>query len=161
MKITITSNINLDDYQYISNQHGYQLYRKIVDGKGQWVAQDQDCLEPPFPITYQQALGYEPIIRSDIEKLRYDLGKKLLGNTDTAYQCTATQIVRDLYDQFPGVEFIDEMDLGDKVRLKFNVPRNFEYQEELENYLNNCGCKYTLLNTMLRIDAPEDEEYIL
>ena len=161
MKITITANINLDDYQYIGNQHGYQLYRKIVNGKGQWVAQDQDSLEPPFPITYQQALGYEPIIRSDIEKLRYDLGKKLLGSADAGYQYTATQIVRDLYDQFPRVEFIDETDLGDMVRLKFNVPRNFEQHAELEDYLNNCGCKYTLLNTMLRIDAPEEEEYII
>lgn len=75
-------NIDLSEYKYVSNVRGYQTYRKIVNGKGVWVAQDQDRKHPPFPITYDQALGYEPIITehsTNAEKLGYEVGKALFG----------------------------------------------------------------------------------
>ena len=53
--------INLNEYDYVACRNGYLTYRKIVDGKGLWVAQVQDKKNEPFPITYEQALGYEPI----------------------------------------------------------------------------------------------------
>ena len=55
----------------------YYLYRKIENGKGKWLAEDSETGEI-FPITYMQARGYEPIIRSSIEELSYTLGKILL-----------------------------------------------------------------------------------
>lgn len=66
------------EYEYISNVNGYQVYRKIENGKGVWAAHDQEGKNPPFPISYEQARGYEPIITNPTEKLRSDLGKMLL-----------------------------------------------------------------------------------
>lgn len=62
-----------NDYEFIENRNGYEIYRKIVNGKGVWKA-SKDGKE--FPITYDQARGYEPI--DNEEKLRIKLGKMLL-----------------------------------------------------------------------------------
>ena len=80
-----SKDVNLSEYEYVANQRGYQTYRKIVDGKGVWAAQDQDEKYPAFPITYDQALGYEPIITehtSNAERLGYEVGKALFGPKD-------------------------------------------------------------------------------
>lgn len=55
----------------------YELYRKIENGRGKWLAEDTRTGEF-FPITYEQALGYEPIRPTGIEKLSRELGKMLL-----------------------------------------------------------------------------------
>lgn len=76
------NDIKLSEYEYVANRNGYQTYRKIVNGKGVWVAQDQDKKYPPFPITYNQALGHDPIITehsSNAERLGYEVGQMLFN----------------------------------------------------------------------------------
>lgn len=67
--------IDMDDYKYVTNMNGYLIYRKIVGGKGKWKAKHQDGGES-FDITYEQALGYQPI--DSEQKLQMELGR-LLG----------------------------------------------------------------------------------
>lgn len=55
----------------------YELYRKIENGKGKWIAEDSRTGEV-FRITYEQARGYEPIRPTPIENLSIELGKILL-----------------------------------------------------------------------------------
>lgn len=55
----------------------YDLYRKIENGKGKWLAEDTETGEI-FPITYEQARGYEPIRPTETEKLARELGRILL-----------------------------------------------------------------------------------
>ena len=55
----------------------YNLYRKIENDKGKWLAEDTETCEI-FPITYQQALGCEPIRPTPISNLSIELGKILL-----------------------------------------------------------------------------------
>ena len=55
----------------------YELYRKIENGKGKWIAEDSATGEI-FPITYAQARGEEPIRPTEAEKLSKHLGKILL-----------------------------------------------------------------------------------
>lgn len=69
--------INLNEYQYVSSKGKHNLYRKIENGKGKWVAENIENGEI-FPITYEQALGYEPINPTGIENLARELGRKLL-----------------------------------------------------------------------------------
>lgn len=77
--------MNGDTYEYVDNVDGYWIYRAIVDGKGVWRAMPQGSDESQFdslsfPISYDQARGFEPIDEpSAIRKLRKDLGKKLLS----------------------------------------------------------------------------------
>ena len=68
------------ELEYVGNVNGYQVYRKIVDGRGKWFAHYQDDpAETMFPITYDQARGFEDMpARSDVEQLGRDLGKQLL-----------------------------------------------------------------------------------
>lgn len=61
------------DYEYITSRRGYNIYRKIVDGKGKWKA-EKDGKE--MDITYNQALGYEPL--DNAEALGMELGRMLL-----------------------------------------------------------------------------------
>lgn len=65
--------MNLTGYKYIDSRNGYEIYRKIVNGKGRWAAKRSDGYV--FRITYHQALGYDPI--DNIEALRMELGKAL------------------------------------------------------------------------------------
>ena len=55
----------------------YELYRKIENGKGKWIAEDSTTGEI-FPITYAQAREEEPIRPTETEKLSKHLGKILL-----------------------------------------------------------------------------------
>lgn len=45
-------------FEYVTSRRGYSIYRKIVDGKGKWKAEKDGEIKD---ITYQQALGYEPL----------------------------------------------------------------------------------------------------
>lgn len=73
--------INKNEYQHagcISKTNVvYELYRKIENGKGKWIAEDSTTGEV-FPITYAQARGEEPIRPTEIGKLSKHLGKILL-----------------------------------------------------------------------------------
>lgn len=62
-----------DGYTYIDSRNGYQIGRKIENGRGKWIAEKNGVR---FAITYDQARGYAPIDRS--EALRMQLGQKLL-----------------------------------------------------------------------------------
>jgi len=81
-KITASA-IDLDEYTLMTSpDNEYDIYRKIVDDKGVWVAQDREQNYPPFSITYEQALGYQPITEheSNAHKLSRELGRALFGN---------------------------------------------------------------------------------
>ena len=60
-----------------SKNSRYEIYRKIENGRGKWKAK---CAETDkvIDITYEQALGYEPINPTPIEQLSMRLGKILL-----------------------------------------------------------------------------------
>lgn len=60
-------------FEYVSSRSGYDIYRKIVNGKGKWKA-EKDGIE--MDITYEQALGYEPL--DNAEALGMELGRILL-----------------------------------------------------------------------------------
>ena len=61
-------------YQFIDSRNGYEIYRKIENGKGKWVAERNGVR---FPITYDQARGYAPIDRN--EALQMQLGNMFLN----------------------------------------------------------------------------------
>lgn len=94
--IEATDSYNLDDetYEYVTNVDGYWVYRAVVDGKGVWRAMPQGSNESQFdslsfPISYDQARGFEPIDEpSAITKLRKDLGKKLLPKAGQSVEAT-------------------------------------------------------------------------
>lgn len=94
--VEASDSYNLDDetYKYVTNVDGYWIYRAIVDGKGVWRAMPQDSDESQFdslsfPISYDQARGFEPIDEpSAITKLRKDLGKKLLPKAGQSIEST-------------------------------------------------------------------------
>ena len=83
-----------NNYEYVTNNHGYWIYRTVVDGKGVWRAMKQDSDESQFdklsfPITYEQARGDEPIGEpNSIARLRKDLGKKLLPKSGQSVEAT-------------------------------------------------------------------------
>lgn len=70
--------ISIKEYEQVySGNSKYNLYRKIENGKGKWVAEDVKTGEV-FPITYEQARGFEPIRPTPIENLTRELGRMLL-----------------------------------------------------------------------------------
>lgn len=75
--------IDKSGYQEVGNSNNgkYLLYRKLENGKGKWIAEDEQTGEV-FPITYEQALGRELIRPTQIEKLSRRLGKILLSTSD-------------------------------------------------------------------------------
>ena len=94
--IEATDSYNLDDetYEYVTNVDSYWVYRAVVDGKGVWRAMPQGSNESQFeelsfPISYDQARGFEPIDEpSAITKLRKDLGKKLFPKAGQSVEAT-------------------------------------------------------------------------
>lgn len=80
------NNIDLSEYEYISHGTGYNrgwnLYRKMVDGKGIWVAKHQETNEI-VPINYDQVQGFEPIRLDGVKKLSKELGDMLLPKRES------------------------------------------------------------------------------
>lgn len=66
-------------YTYVTSSKNsrYEIYRKIVNGRGKWKAKEIETGKV-IDITYEQALGYEPINPTPVEKLSMELGKILL-----------------------------------------------------------------------------------
>lgn len=83
-----------NNYEYVTNNDGYWVYRAVIDGKGVWRAMPQGSNESQFeelsfPISYAQARGFEPINEpTAITKLRKDLGKKLLSKSGRSVEAT-------------------------------------------------------------------------
>lgn len=87
-------------YKYVASNSPYDLYRKIIGGKGDWYAVNYENNTVQH-ITYAQARGYEPIDdTTGIKRLSKELGKKLLpqneslGDTD----CTESVHLGDVVD---------------------------------------------------------------
>ena len=71
----LTEKLEQDGYVHVADVRYVPVFRKIIDGKGKWKAILDDKI---IDITYEQALGREPI--RPIDKLAHFLGKKLLAN---------------------------------------------------------------------------------
>lgn len=71
----------------VSRDYTYELARNVYTDengqrRGKWLARNVDTNSDWFPITWEQAVGYEPIEESSIGKLRKQLGKMLLPPED-------------------------------------------------------------------------------
>lgn len=70
-------------YKYVASNSPYDLYRKIIGGKGDWYAVNYENNTVQH-ITYAQVRGYEPIDdTTGIKKLSMELGKKLLPQNES------------------------------------------------------------------------------
>lgn len=70
-------------YKYVASNSPYDLYRKIIGGKGDWYAVNYENNTVQH-ITYAQARGYEPIDdKTGIKRLSKELGKKLLPQNES------------------------------------------------------------------------------
>lgn len=70
-------------YKYVASNSPYNLYRKIISGKGDWYAVNYENNTVQH-ITYVQARGYEPIDdTTGIKRLSKELGKKLLPQNES------------------------------------------------------------------------------
>lgn len=73
--------IDMTGWEEIGSIEGYYLYRKIENGKGKWLAEVNERGNRSgkmLSITYEQALGYEPIKTTPIKNLARELGRILL-----------------------------------------------------------------------------------
>lgn len=84
-----------------------------------------------------------------------DLDESLNEETETMESLTATDVVRDLYNTFPKIDFLDERDYGDDVALFFKLGGDIS---GLEDHLNDLKLNWKISNGKLRIIAPEDED---
>ena len=109
--------------EYVSNVNGYQVYRKIVDGKGKWFAHYQDDpIETMFPITYDQARGLEDMpARSFVEQLSRDLGRDLLpvnsssGLNEEERDYLESKMIDFLTQKFPDYDVDDINRQGNRI----------------------------------------------
>ena len=70
-------------YRYVASNSPYNLYRKIISGKGDWYAVNYENNTVQH-ITYAQARGDEPIDdKTGIKRLSKELGKKLLPQNES------------------------------------------------------------------------------
>lgn len=70
-------------YKYVASNSPYDLYRKIIGGKGDWYAVNYENNTVQH-ITYAQARGDEPIDdKTGIKRLSKELGKKLLPHNES------------------------------------------------------------------------------
>ena len=70
-------------YKYVASNSPYNLYRKIISGKGDWYAVNYENNTVQH-ITYAQARGDEPIDdKTGIKRLSKELGKKLLPQNES------------------------------------------------------------------------------
>lgn len=70
-------------YKYVASNSPYDLYRKIIGGKGDWYAVNYENNTVQH-ITYAQARGDEPIDdKTGIKRLSKELGKKLLPQNES------------------------------------------------------------------------------
>lgn len=107
-------------YKYVASNSPYDLYRKIIGGKGDWYAVNYENNTVQH-ITYAQARGYEPIDdTTGIKKLSMELGKKLLPQNESVdegdWGYTGTD---DLYEDEEGyVNLHEAFEDTDELELK-------------------------------------------
>ena len=138
-----------NNYEYVTNNHGYWIYRAVIDGKGVWRAMKQDSDESQFdnlsfPITYEQARGDDPIGEpNSIARLRKDLGKKLLPKSGQSVEAA-----RDLVAEYLGlpkrssntIEGASNILAASKLTHKKFVnllKRHFKFSEDAANIVAN------------------------
>lgn len=157
-----------NNYEYVTNNHGYWIYRAVIDGKGVWRAMKQGSDESQFdnlsfPITYEQARGDDPIGEpNSIAKLRKDLGKMLIPNASTSvhsahdlsmyskqFHDAYTSAYIDLKERYPQVEVSEIYDDPSSDDNEICI-------EICDTNSGNCGKLY--LNTQ---DEFVDSDYIL
>lgn len=85
-----------------SNGILYRLFRKIVDGKGFWMAQKEGT-EEKFPITYNQALGYDPILNECIDESLTNKEAKEVVNDESS------KLVAELAEALQKVKTLEEL----------------------------------------------------
>lgn len=106
-----------NNYEYVTNNDGYWIYRAVIDGKGVWRAMKQGPDESQFgklsfPISYEQARGFDAIEEpSSIAKLRKDLGKMLIPNASTSiHSAQDFSIDQPMYDDYSNDDFDERYD---------------------------------------------------
>lgn len=72
----------------------------------------------------------------------------------------ATEVVQDLYELFPDVQFYDERDMGDNVVLLFEITGHDISVDELKATLDEWGVKYSFKGSLLKVVAPEVKTYL-
>ncbi len=81
-----------DGYEIVTStatrDYTYEIARNIYtdengNRRGRWIARNVDTDSDWFPITWEQAVGYEPIEESSIGKLRRQMGKLLLPKNES------------------------------------------------------------------------------
>ncbi len=141
------------ELEYVGNVNGYQVYRKIEDGRGKWFAHHQDDpVDYMFPITYDQARGFDPLpARSTVEELGRDLGKKLLPtNSSTALnedeqEYLISKIYTELGEQLPEYDIDDVNRQGNRIGFGLYDDKG-----------NDCG-HYTFIYDPSDDDGPEEQ----
>lgn len=93
-----------------------------------------------------------------VETVEYDdtFGESMMEAFDLM---TATDVVRNMYNKFPEIEFVNERDsVGGNVLLIFQIPKGFmDKLEELTDWLESHGIDVSFSGQYLKISVPEDE----
>lgn len=138
----------------------YTLYTNLDRSKFICMFGDNDLYEPDEDYAdfeteredeaWEWFNSYEGITDDDEDS---DWMYDIIGSTSTGPD--ATYIVRNMYQSFPEVEFIDERDMGDDVALYFRYTKDLtgDREAELHNYLSSCGANFRVKDGMLRIIA--------
>lgn len=157
-----------NNYEYVTNNHGYWIYRAVIDGKGVWRAMKQGSDESQFdklsfPISYEQARGFDAIGEpSSIAKLRKDLGKMLIPNASTSVHSAQdlSMYSKQFHDAYTSA-YIDFKERYPQVEVSeiYDDPSSDDNEiciEICDTNSGNCGKLY--LNTQ---DEFVDSDYIL
>ena len=157
-----------NNYEYVTNNHGYWIYRAVIDGKGVWRAMKQGSDESQFgklsfPISYEQARGFDAIGEpSSISKLRKDLGNMLLPNSSTSVHSAQdlSMYSKQFHDAYASA-YIDFKERYPQVEVSeiYDDPSSDDNEiciEICDTNSGNCGKLY--LDTQ---DEFVDSDYIL
>ena len=130
----VGTNSELDGFEYAGTRNGWFFYRKLVNGKGKWKALDvykfdeKDFAENAIDITYNQALGYEPLpARNQTEALSRKLGELLLPNSSVTGAAESTKI------SWNDMEFVDQLAAIQNYVKEYEGTRVFE---DFAEYVN-------------------------
>ena len=157
-----------NNYEYVTNNHGYWIYRAVIDGKGVWRAMKQGSDESQFgklsfPISYEQARGFDAIGEpSSTSKLRKDLGNMLLPNSSTSVHSAQdlSMYSKQFHDAYTSA-YIDFKERYPQVEVSeiYDDPSSDDNEiciEICDTNSGNCGKLY--LDTQ---DEFVDSDYIL
>lgn len=90
-----------------------------------------------------------------------DINSCITASEDSSNNIDATYVVRKMHELFPEIDFIDERDAGDNVRLYFRYTSKFSGNNEykLVSWLDSLGLEYHVRDGKVVVIAPEDSEY--